>query len=385
MSDCSTSSDCGPSNCLPSATVLLHIGPYKTGSSAIQSALFEARPLLAEHGVVHPGKFRRLVRAGHAVLGWAPRGQKVPDIRVWERFAEAVRSFDGVRVCVSTENFGRLHDSGKAKRIVDDLGGERVHVVVGARSFHRLLPSQWQERVKNREVRSYADWLRAVLGTRENDPAYRQFWASHDLGATARTWLPVVGGDRFHVLVVDDDDRSFLFRAFERMLGLPKDLLQTPTTTNSSLSVNQLQVVRQINRVFVDRQWPDDIYRRLIQRGLIRGMQSAPFHPEDRPIPALPPWAVGKVREVSDREVETIEKLGADVIGDPMNLRLPDDYHPSIGSADPTTVSVDTVVSGLTMLLDSAINHERSRSENVLGQLLMGKLIGRVRRFGRRR
>ena len=60
---------------LPDATILLHIGPYKTGSTAIQQALFDRREELAQHGVYYPGAWRRLFREGHALMEWAPRGR----------------------------------------------------------------------------------------------------------------------------------------------------------------------------------------------------------------------------------------------------------------------------------------------------------------------
>ena len=49
-----------PVETLPEGAVLLHIGPYKTGSTAIQQALFDQRDVLAEHGVLYPGRWRRL-------------------------------------------------------------------------------------------------------------------------------------------------------------------------------------------------------------------------------------------------------------------------------------------------------------------------------------
>jgi len=41
--------------CLPEHAVLLHIGTFKTGTTAIQGALYQARPELGQHGVLHAG------------------------------------------------------------------------------------------------------------------------------------------------------------------------------------------------------------------------------------------------------------------------------------------------------------------------------------------
>ena len=40
---------------LPERSILLHIGPYKTGTSALQAAAARLRPELLAHGVRYPG------------------------------------------------------------------------------------------------------------------------------------------------------------------------------------------------------------------------------------------------------------------------------------------------------------------------------------------
>jgi hypothetical protein len=93
---------------LPEGAILLHIGPYKTGTTAIQQALFDRRHELAAHGVLYPGTWRRLFREGHSLMEWAPRGRPVPPPSVWDEFAAGIRDRDDVRVCLSTEDFGRI-------------------------------------------------------------------------------------------------------------------------------------------------------------------------------------------------------------------------------------------------------------------------------------
>ena len=64
---------------LPEGACLVHIGPYKTGSSSIQAAFHAKRAELREqHGVVYPGKEVRARRAGWGVIGVTPRGGGPP-------------------------------------------------------------------------------------------------------------------------------------------------------------------------------------------------------------------------------------------------------------------------------------------------------------------
>ena len=162
---------------LPKGAVLLHIGPYKTGSTALQQALFDEREVLAAHGVHYPDKWRRLLHEGHALMRWAPRGTLVPRASLWDDFAAGIRARPE-RVCISTEDFGRLRKPGRVHQVVTDLGPDRVHVLAVARAFHRVLPSHWQERVKSGRTLAYDAWLRALFCGDDSLPAHRSFWSS---------------------------------------------------------------------------------------------------------------------------------------------------------------------------------------------------------------
>ena len=66
-------------------TRLLHIGPHKTGTTAVQGALHLARERLAARGVVYPGRGRQplwpiLAVTGQPALLGGPR----PEISYWE-------------------------------------------------------------------------------------------------------------------------------------------------------------------------------------------------------------------------------------------------------------------------------------------------------------
>src|SRR5688572_11528593 len=133
---------------LPEGTRLIHIGPHKTGSTAVQTTLHTARPMLAAHGVHYAGKGVRSRKAGWSIgLAGRPAGSEQPPERHWKRFSREVRNAGAVRVCISNEDFGRADDA-QRRRIIEDLGGDRAHVVAVARRLDSYLPSQWQERVK---------------------------------------------------------------------------------------------------------------------------------------------------------------------------------------------------------------------------------------------
>jgi hypothetical protein len=344
---------------LPDGAVLLHIGPYKTGSTAIQQALFDHRDVLAQHGVYYPDRWRRLFQEGHALMRWAPRGRPVPPVSVWDDFAAGIRERSDVRVCLSTEDFGRIREAGKARKVVEDLGAERLHVIAVARAYHRLMPSHWQERVKSHERRSYDEWLHELLEGDDSNEVHRSFWTSHDVEYMASRWLGPLPPDRFTLVVTDDAERDVLPRTFETLLGLPEGLLTPEASANASLSMNAVEVLRRLNGEFAERRWPDRDYVRLVQGGMVRALQQGGPGEGDVPVPALPQWARPRVAERSERRVAVIEALGVNVVGDPACLLLPE--LPATHEADlaPDRISVEAASLALAGVVEAALRTEK--------------------------
>lgn len=364
---------------LPDNAVLLHIGPYKTGSTAIQAALAAARDDLDQYGVAYPGTWRRLIAPAHAVMEWSNRGHSVPPISVWQAFAKTVQDLPDHRVCVSTEDFGRLRSVDKINRIADDLGRDRIHVAVVARPFHRLLPSAWQERVKSHGTIRYSDWLHGVLGTDKRDESYQRFWRSNDLAGVFRAWRHAAPAERFHVVISNESDREYLLRIFEGLLGLPERFLQPqPAAANASLSANATELLRRFNERFEAGVWPADLYRRLIQDGLNIGFRAGPRDPRASSIPALPTWAVERVQQLTSDRIASLRDTGVVVHGDPETLRLPDSYQPADDADfdEPGTISIDPVVDGLMALLEA--EERRSADQTAAAALAAMKTAARV-------
>lgn len=341
---------------LPPDACVVHIGPYKTGSTSVQQAMHERREELAAHGVVYPGRTVRPVAAGYAVLGYRPRGGRPLRMQAWHDLVDEVRRASDKRVCVSTEDWGSASTE-VAGRIVSELGVERVHVVAVARRLDRLLPSQWQERIKDHETRHYDDWLKLVLG---DDPTHREwqrFWASHDLVRMHDRWRPWIGPDRFSFVVADESDPTFVTDVFERMFGLPTGMLAVETPSNTSLSANATEMLRRLNEIAEAEGWPDESYRRVVQRGAVLEMREAPRAADEPRIPRLPRWAAERVAELSEERLQAFAQRGIRLIGDADSLRVaPAEAARDQDTVDaPGTVRVETVYCAMKGVVDAAV------------------------------
>jgi hypothetical protein len=328
---------------LPDDAVLLHVGMFKTGTTAIQGALFRARPQLAEHGVLHAGETRNPMQAVLAFRGQRMMGKPPPRMERWDSLVAEVAAAADQRVVVSSEFLG-TSGVATARRAVDALGGPRVHVVVTLRPLAKMMPSQWQQYVRGRATTStYEDWLDGVL---RKPPAKRptpSFWDRNQHDVLIERWASIVGPENVTVIVLDEADRTFLLRTFEELLGLPTGLLVSERDTeNRSLTLAETELVRQINAEFKRRGWSDELYRRMVLKGISFQMQTNRTPHVDEPRITTPQWALDRVAEIGAAAAEKISTLGVRIVGDISKLGAPalaDESREAVG--EPATLPVD--------------------------------------------
>lgn len=340
---------------LPEGTRLIHIGPHKTGSTAVQSALHAARGQLAEQGVYYPRGGWRRREAGWA-LGlpgrWA--GTPQPPMELWDRLVREIGAVTDSRVCVSNESFARA-DAETAAKIARDLGGDDVHIVAVARRLDRFLPSVWQERIKSRKTFSYEDWLELVLRDTRRTYDYRNVWDSHDLQALTQRWTSIVGPERFTLIVRDESDPGLLHRVFEELLGLSPGTLVPHPQSNRSLALSEVELVRHLNEAFYRNQWDKATYTALLNGGLLAMLKNREAPAPGPRGPAMPEWALREARRLSNQRVEDLRALPIRVVGDLEWLRVPDDVTAGPAGPHEHTLPVELAAESLEAVIDKAM------------------------------
>ena len=317
---------------LPNDAMLMHIGPQKTGSTALQAATRAQRSALRRHGVAAFG----LSRAERLALWSALMHPDSSDPRhreglaLWATVVDQAAREPG-RTFLSHESLGKADKDG-ARRMVATLGGSRVHVLAVARRLDRLLPSQWQQRVKSGATTlSYEDWLEVVLGDQSDDPVWKNIWVPHHLEGLVDRWTGAAAPDRFTLVVADESDRRLLSRVVEQMLDLPEGLLQPEEShrANASLSYDRLELLRVLSRL-VDETWPggDPTGTSAWTKACRRAVRQAETVAGERRVPALPPWALERVTNMSRQRADLVRSLDVRVVGDPDNLLVPEETDP---------------------------------------------------------
>lgn len=300
-------------NPLPEDAVLLHIGVYKTGTTALQAAMANSRAQLREHGVLYPGD----AESHHAFY----RAAASPDesSAVWERRVKDVRDWSG-RVMISSEFFctGRADT---LDRVAEALDPKRLHILVGVRCLAEMLPSAWQQTLKSASEKSYDQWLHENLdGQAKATPKghFMKFWQRNDYPTIISSWIERVGTDRITVVVSDKSEPDRLFTTVDSLLGLPTGFLwdqRTEHRENRSMTAPEAQLVHELNSL-ASSQLPRDQYLASVRFGAILRMAEG-RRPRDGESPIVTPqWAIDKVTQVGQASAAWIDAAELSVVGD---------------------------------------------------------------------
>lgn len=299
---------------LPDGTRLLHIGPHKTGTTALQAALWNARPKLLTHGVRLVGRSRNPSAAVRAAVGQrSPYGETPPRISNWHSLVREFRRAREPRMVVSSEFFAWAGGE-TIRRIVDEIDRDRVHIAVTLRPLARIIPSMWQQNVQLGMVTPFEEWVDGILAP--PGAANRSFWTLERHDELIQRWADVVGADRVTAVVVDDRDHAVLIRTFEALLGVPDGtLVADHDVMNRSLTLPEAEAVRAYNIAFNANGLPRDLHARSMRFGAAQLMKRR-IPPADEMRVGLPAWAVERVAATQSEIVRNIETSGIRIVGD---------------------------------------------------------------------
>jgi hypothetical protein len=307
---------------LPVGTRLVHIGPPKTGTTALQGALHRNRRVILAQGVRYAGPSRHARRAAEALVGRRrPDRDAPPPIERWQELAAEVREAGDARVIVSSEFLAGATED-QIRRLVDDLGPSGLHVVVTLRPLAKIIPSHWQQLIQTGLTISLDDLVHLLLDPSPGSSA-KQFWWRHRHDLLIERWAGVVGIDNVTAVVVDERDHDLLLRSFEHLLSLrPGSLSADEELVNRSLTAPEAVAYRSFNLSYRAAGLSRRTYRRVMYKGGRRAIR-ARVPPPDEGRVALPGWAAPRIAEIAADVIAGIAASGVRIVGgDLTNLRV---------------------------------------------------------------
>lgn len=295
--------------------VFLHIGLPKTGTTYLQSVLWDNHEQLEAGGVLLPGRGHRdHLWAALDVQGRKDLARRHPDAPgTWGRLCDELAGTRGDGL-VSHEFFcGASRE--RATQAVSDLAPAEVHVVITARHMVGMRTAGWQEMVKNGGTAGPDETPRS------KGPGSNFSLRTWDLDGVLKRWGEVVPPEQVHVLPVPQQgappDRHWL--NFAQVVGIRGDYRLPSDRANTSLGLVQVELLRRVNSHLTDftsardrGQW----IRGYLGEGLLAAQEGTSF--------GLGAEVVADCRQRSERAVQRIRERGFDVVGDVESLLVPD-------------------------------------------------------------
>lgn len=328
---------------IPERALLLHIGVFKTGTTALQTTLRRSREILDSNGVLYRG----------------PNSWKVVPLRMlldedgapWAKLEDAVHSASG-RVIVSSENMCLFTDA-QAHQAVRRLGaGRDVRVLITVRSLAEMLPSTWQQELRNRPklTGSYEEWLRTTVP--DPDGFGSKFWQCNNFPRLLNRWGGIVGEENVSFVITDKRQPDRILRATEQLLGLTPDVLEFHPSgrINRSRSFEEAELMYRIN-LATEKTLTHARYLELVKAGVFRTLLTRP-EASGTAIP-VPAWAANEMADIGRQHAKLLQDSRASILGD-INDIAQTKTLVSDSVTPPSAVSMDVAVAAVVGAINAA-------------------------------
>jgi hypothetical protein len=292
--------------------VFLHVGAPKTGSTYVQSVLWDNRSALRRAGILLPG-----TRAAHdeAMTDLREVSWRAADATwTWDRLAAEAGKWPG-DVIISNEALGGATGE-QAAQAVRSLRPAEVHVVVAGRDLWRTFPSMWQQSIRERRVWRFETFVRAV-----ERGEFETFWELHTPNRMLRRWGDLVPAERRHLVTVPAPGapHDTLWHRFAGIMGIPDGLCELAApTSNPSLGAAEIEVLRRVNQALGDRYPHRTPYQQVVQRHLVDAVLKRRGNELRFGVgPDRADWVAG----LAEQQIEELAQYPCRVAGDLAELR----------------------------------------------------------------
>ena len=201
-------------------TVHLHIGLPKTGTTFLQTTMWENRPALRQQGFLYPGRSRMDHYHSSQEVRGASRAKLGEHAGVWDRLVAELAAWDGDGL-VSHEFFS-MASAEQARAAVEALAPAEVRVVVTLRSYVLQWPAVWQEALKMNSDLGFDEFMDRALRSDGGGLRGGWSWHSQDIPRVLGNWAGAVPTDRLTIVTVPPPGapRGLLWERWRQAIGV---------------------------------------------------------------------------------------------------------------------------------------------------------------------
>lgn len=320
-------------------SIVLHIGPRKTGSTFLQRALTSIAPELAQAGVLYPTQIGGVQRHNHVAPSYAVPGTR--DGRSADRWANVgqsvltdfvtqVSSWQGP-VIISSEALGGMATD-SIRDFLSYLPEVPITVIATIRALPNVVLSSWGQHVRNMHRESLRSYVERRIEERgdssphvrwerwDADP-HQTFWRSYDYPGLLTRWSQLGLNTRAIIVPPSHAPAHELWSRFRAAAAIDALPIEPPYVdevgANMSMRVEELEVIRHITKNAVAMGLTDADLTPL--RGH-RWMPAAHLRPPHGTRPGLDSDAAEIFHDWAESDVRLLQSLGFDVVGDIFDL-----------------------------------------------------------------
>ena len=330
---------------LVATRLLLHIGTQKSGTTYLQRVLELLAVKLRDQGVLYP---IRLVGkkgiynhdpASYGLLGrehypWVPQVRVDAERPAWDVLVKKIREWPETAI-VSGEAISVVRQIG-AEQLVSSLNVADTHIIITARDLGRVIPSSWQQHIRNGRSSKISAYIQTLANKRrgdldadealwESDPDLT-FWRAYAIGSLVKRWQSVVGPDRVTVVTVPGREAGpdALWSRFREGLALSEVLPMNPPkvdtlAANVGLTEAEVLLLAAFNKAAEGQRYDPKAVRAVRMRMINEALTTRADRGKSV---ALPSDRFDQVSSWAKQDVARLAESGARVVGDVAELLL---------------------------------------------------------------
>jgi hypothetical protein len=316
--------------------VFVHIGTMKSATTYVQELGARNSSQLRERGVYWVTGERPFLAVGDLL----DRHEHRPgSAGAWTDLVREIAQFPG-DVVLSNERLAPL-GGGRIRRVVAALAPAEINVVVTARDLSRVIPSHWQETLKNGDSTPWSTFAAAVCAEPVGDANVARkkdigtwFWRRHDVARIVTRWQQHVPRSATVVTVPPrGSDPRIVADRFAAAIGVDSTALLQPEYDNSTVGAYSAELLRRLNETAP--QLEREHFTWGVKDALVRRALSN--RAADEPAFGLTPQQHEWVRLRAERMVAELRATSTCVLGDLDDLR-PADGVPT-AAVDPSSAT----------------------------------------------
>ena len=321
--------------------IVLHIGTMKSGTTYLQHGLLSQLSQLAENGWLYPMQFapaRGAINHERAIYGlvgnhipWVDSATAQRMAPQWQKLITEISTTNS-NVLLSAEAVAVMMEDG-IEKLLSALPVRDIEVVLTARDLARVLPSSWQQSVRNGRPYGYEEYFDRIKRAKElpiNESVGSNFWRSYQLSDVVLRWQKFIPLANISIVTVPTKLSSdSLWARFVNAVNLPLETSEPifdDKKAHTSITWPEAEVLTQLNQKWAKQGKPkkaqDQLRRRIVQEGFQHRANRG------QAIALTAPW-LSLAQQWAAQDVEQLLQIGVRIQGNINELLTPAELAPA--------------------------------------------------------